>query len=488
MRDHKRNSLPVHSPEAGQALVLFVAGLVAFIGIVGLSIDVGHKMWARTDQQKAADAAAIAAVNHYLDTGNKAAAKAAGESYAADNGYSGSQVTVTWGPATGPNANNAEAVEVIIEKPLSKYFIGLVYPGEWKAKARAVAKQTVVQHGFGVITLDPAQCKSLMMDSNAEINVTGGGVFVNSGCVPNAMHQDSNSSVAATMVNVHGEHQGLANAHTTPAPIEHGMVVPDPFATVPLPPKVLANHALNIVGPQGDPVPANADAQCNTPGAPQTYSGGNKNQANKWYTFHPGRYQCAITFDSNAGVVFMPGNYFFDRGIHFKSNTVAILGQGVYYFGNLRPMENGAVYGLWMSSNNVLAEWDTYPGTKPANANASLGKGVLLYGGCAAACGSSGRIELQSNTDIKLTPYGGQYMNLLIWQDRQSPTEMILNSNAHVSPGAVYAANATLHFDSNATAASQFVVRNLDMNSNARIDVNITNSTKVEVKSYAFVE
>lgn len=46
--------------ERGQALVLFAAGLAAFCGFVGMSIDVGHVMATRTDLQKSADAAAMA--------------------------------------------------------------------------------------------------------------------------------------------------------------------------------------------------------------------------------------------------------------------------------------------------------------------------------------------------------------------------------------------------------------------------------------------
>jgi Flp pilus assembly protein TadG len=46
--------------EHGQALVLFAAGLAAFLGIVGLSIDIGQVVHARTDLQKIADAAGFA--------------------------------------------------------------------------------------------------------------------------------------------------------------------------------------------------------------------------------------------------------------------------------------------------------------------------------------------------------------------------------------------------------------------------------------------
>ncbi|MFN0146825.1 MAG: pilus assembly protein TadG-related protein, partial [Dehalococcoidia bacterium] len=365
--------------EEGQALVILALALVGIIGMTGLAVDVGHRMWARTDQQKAADAAAIAGVNHYLDTQDKAASLVVAQQYAAANGYA-SGVTVNWSPTSGNSAGNPDALEVTIAKPLTKFFIGVVYTGDWNVTARAVAKQTVKLEGFGVITLHPTQCKSLEMDSNAQINVTGGGVFVNSNCQPNAMDMDSNSSaVAATIINVHGEHQGNSNATTSPAPVEHGIVVPDPFANVPVPPKNMAVHA-NIVGPAGAPVAGNANAQCNNANNAQTYSG------NGWYQFHPGYYACQIEFASNASVVFMPGNYYFAKGFTSSSNNHFIMGRGIYYFGNGGSPQSGQIYGFWVKSNGSFYDVDQYAGENgalPAYATlANLGTGVLMYNGC----------------------------------------------------------------------------------------------------------
>jgi Putative Flp pilus-assembly TadE/G-like len=477
--------------EDGQALVLFAAGLVAFLGLVGLSVDVGHRLWARTDQQKAADAAAVAGINKFLDTQSIPLAKAAAQEYATLNGYSGAQVVVNSPPTSGPHSSNPKAIEVIVTKPVQKFFIGVVYSGQWKATARAVAKEDVKLEGFGVITLHPTACSSLQMDSNASINVTGGGVFVNSSCAPNAMNMNSNASaIAATVINIVGEHQGLSNATTSPAPTEHSFAVPDPFASVvpptpniPAPP--LPEHP-PILRPNGLPVPAASNGQCNNLMPAVTYSD------NGWYRFEPGRYRCQIEFASNASAIFMPGQYYFEKGLTSSSNNFFILGRGIYYFGNGGAPQSGQVYGLYMKSNGGLYDRSTYAGENgalPAYATpAVMGTGALLYNGCPGPCGTSGKIELNSNAVMKLQPYGAPYMNLLIWQDRNSPTELELNSNAHTSPGAVYAANATLTLNSNATSPAQFVVGKLHMDSNAKIHVNITNSTKVEIKTYRFVE
>jgi Flp pilus assembly protein TadG len=62
-----------HKTEQGQALVLFAAGLAGFLALVGLSIDIGQMVTAKTDAQKVADAAALAGAQ---DLTNAAAATA----------------------------------------------------------------------------------------------------------------------------------------------------------------------------------------------------------------------------------------------------------------------------------------------------------------------------------------------------------------------------------------------------------------------------
>ena len=67
----RRNLNRWRSPDAregGQVLVLFAGGLVAFCGLVGLSVDVGNLVYSRTNLQKAVDAAALAGAQDLPDT------------------------------------------------------------------------------------------------------------------------------------------------------------------------------------------------------------------------------------------------------------------------------------------------------------------------------------------------------------------------------------------------------------------------------------
>ena len=58
----------IHNRSQGQALVLFAAGLIAFLGLVGMSVDVGRFILARTQIQAAVDASALAAAQSMPST------------------------------------------------------------------------------------------------------------------------------------------------------------------------------------------------------------------------------------------------------------------------------------------------------------------------------------------------------------------------------------------------------------------------------------
>lgn len=74
--------------ERGQVLVLFAAGLVGFLGLVGMSVDIGHVAYTKANLQKAADAAALAGSQDLDGTSaTAAAAKASADTYLASNGF-----------------------------------------------------------------------------------------------------------------------------------------------------------------------------------------------------------------------------------------------------------------------------------------------------------------------------------------------------------------------------------------------------------------
>lgn len=83
--------------EDGQALILFAGGLVAFLGLVGMSVDIGQLAYTRTDLQKAADAAALAGAQDLAGlVPSTEHARGAANNYVTKNGGAGTSATITF--------------------------------------------------------------------------------------------------------------------------------------------------------------------------------------------------------------------------------------------------------------------------------------------------------------------------------------------------------------------------------------------------------
>ena len=83
--------------EDGQALILFASGLVAFLGLVGMSVDIGQLAYTRADLQKAADAAALAGAQDLAGSAPSTEhATSAANSYVTKNGGPGTSATITF--------------------------------------------------------------------------------------------------------------------------------------------------------------------------------------------------------------------------------------------------------------------------------------------------------------------------------------------------------------------------------------------------------
>lgn len=126
--------------EDGQALVLFAAGLVGFLVIVGLSIDVGRFLWARTQMQAAVDAAALAAAQSMP---NQVEAAQQAEAYWLDNsGFIRSQGRNVQFSVSYPPGN--KAIRVDASAVIPTWFVRLVGFNEWHVSAFGEAESQVL--------------------------------------------------------------------------------------------------------------------------------------------------------------------------------------------------------------------------------------------------------------------------------------------------------------------------------------------------------
>lgn len=130
--------------ERGQILVLFTLALVAIISMVGLVLDGGSAFAQRRDEQNAADLAAMAGANAYLNANGGVNAKtnaalAAATQAATRNGYTAGVGGTTIDLAIRHLSNGAE-VRVGISSPHANNFARIV-PGQeaWGVSVTAAA-------------------------------------------------------------------------------------------------------------------------------------------------------------------------------------------------------------------------------------------------------------------------------------------------------------------------------------------------------------
>ncbi len=140
--------------EHGQILVIFALGLVVMIGMVGLVLDGGGAFAQRRDEQNAADLAALAGANAYLNTAGSvatrtAAAQAAAIASAAANGYTDGVDGVVLPAPTVVLRQTGAAVSVNITAPHENSFARVLGATSWDVSVTAQAVGGTVDTGVG---------------------------------------------------------------------------------------------------------------------------------------------------------------------------------------------------------------------------------------------------------------------------------------------------------------------------------------------------
>jgi Flp pilus assembly protein TadG len=105
-------------------VVYFALGLMVFLGMTGLAVDVGHLYHNRAKAQRAADAAALAGAVKLAYSGNKASADAAARSAAIANGYDVDAANVNFATAN-PAFGNPSWYNVTISRTEPLFFMAV---------------------------------------------------------------------------------------------------------------------------------------------------------------------------------------------------------------------------------------------------------------------------------------------------------------------------------------------------------------------------
>ncbi len=193
--------------ERGQALIIIVFSIIALVGITALAIDGGSALAERRRAQDAADAAALAGALQRINANTPDWPNAVYAS-ALKNGYNNDGVTnsvrVYSPPISGTNAGNFEYIQVQITSHTRTYFASVLGFPEITNQVEAISRTKPSEYGLmfdgaAVVSLAPASdCnnyKSFWVTGEATLDLTGGGIFVNSNNPDCALITQGNGSI-----------------------------------------------------------------------------------------------------------------------------------------------------------------------------------------------------------------------------------------------------------------------------------------------------
>jgi len=406
-----------NAKQEGQALILGVIAFAVLVGMAALAIDVGFGFGDRANTQRAADAAAIAAIDA-LEAGRPVAQVVkTGEDWASANGYvdgsDGATVTVNVPPLEGPYAGNVEYVEVIISKETDTYFASVFGQDLWDISVRAVgggaAPLTAAGTDASIVSLNPSACKSVEIGASATL-VSEGPIMINSDCASFAA-EFSCSAVCKAEGGIESVGGVLKDNKCKPCTVTNIGHFADPLAAV-LPPCFL-----------------NSPAPCQDVGALTVRNGTPANPQ--------------LMSDSNFDL--QPGIYY--GGIEYNPGTSRTMAPGMYVIAGggfkLNPASSFIANGVFIYNTN-----------DPDCASCSQGDyGPIL-------------VNTGANTSFSAMTTG-PYAGLLMFQDRNNTEEAIFNPSANFGEGTIYMPSAHITFNPSADITIQIISDTIKINNSA---------------------
>ena len=293
----RRQLRRVNKSESGQTLVLVAVGLMMMLMMAGLGVDVGWLHYQKQQMQKAADSAALAAAEAYINGSNW---QQAGWNDATVNGYhntkNGVTVTVNHPPQTvgDPFQGNANYVEAIITQARPTFFMNVA--GWHSANVRARSVATIAASASGcIVALDPTGKDGLVLNGNVTVSATCGVYVDSSDQKALEFNGGGTGGLTASTIGVVGNYTG--NGSFTPTPTV-GLNPPyaDPLANLPAP-------TFNV-------------SSCVTPLPTQT-------------NFTAGCYKGGITLSGNTAYTFSGLVILYGGGLKATGTGTTITGTGV---------------------------------------------------------------------------------------------------------------------------------------------------------------
>jgi len=273
----------LYRDRSGSLIVTFAVATPVVLGAVGLGVESGLWYTAKRSLQTEADAAALSGA-YERAKGRPTNVMAAAMREAVRNGFvaaAPNTSTVNNPPASGPNAGEPEAVEVLLGKQQQPLFSGL-FLGDLTISVRSVAMVQTTGTAC-VLALDPSMDGALTSTGNPTVNMAGCVMAANSTSA-SAINMTGSTTVTAQSLWTAGGYTNGGSATinlTTPAET-NAWALDDPYASMTVP---------NLSG-------------CDH----------NNFSSNSTQTLNPGVFCNGFSLQSHANIALNPGTYYIDGG------------------------------------------------------------------------------------------------------------------------------------------------------------------------------
>ncbi|MBT5773850.1 MAG: hypothetical protein HOH95_05685 [Dehalococcoidia bacterium] len=317
--------------ERGVVLVVVTAAMTSVTLFTGIVLDVGIVMEERRQIQNAVDAASLAAARAARD--NPGTAVAVANQYLLLNGVDPADPSVS---VTINQLYGTDQVEISVTAAIPTAFFRLANINSKDVTVRAVGEALPLGAGnYALVSLSKTACDAFLSFGNPTLNISGGGIMVNSDCPNYAANIYGNADITADSLDYYNEGAALVsgNAVTSPSPASVNTTVDDPLAGA-LPAPSLAVTSPDSAGTEAVP----AMTTINSGGA---------------VSLNPGVFWGGLNILGNTNVALNPGVYVVAGGDFETWGNGSITGTGVmiYITGSPGPADCGQVS---MYGNRVL--------------------------------------------------------------------------------------------------------------------------------------
>jgi hypothetical protein len=303
--------------EEGSIMGIVAISSVTFVGLSAMAVDLSYAIVLQSRLQAAADSAALAAVVALPDqstavslaqeyTGKNLAVSQNGAVLAANDVIFGNWSNDTRMFVPDPPDDPVNAVEVQLRRsaangnPVGTFFASIFGIDSLDLSANAIA---VANKGelTCLLMLDADAEDALRLDSNADVNIQGCAVHVNS-TDATALYVRANSTLTANTICVAGGYQDDSSGGISSTPDTNCRQQADPLAGLDAPDTVgcdVTNYSLS---------------------------------SNSSDTLDPGIYCGGISVFSNSDATFNPGTYVIKDGVFDAHSNATLAGDEVFFY------------------------------------------------------------------------------------------------------------------------------------------------------------